>query len=546
MCCPHCRPQTASVLDGEKQARINDMPLAQKREKLVQIVEEGERELKRLQSISEFITTQTIELDACMLRVKLLLTPISTLPFETLIKIFREFIEDAGGVLLTGCDRLSIPPNVLGSVCKLWREITVSTPSLWTELYVNLETGIIPAKLDMILSRSQNSLLNLKIISDWKGYESRNDDALESLARECGRWRRLSLLNPWNILCSSSFPSFSEELPNLEHLEVSYPIPESFGPLPLDMFQHATKLRSLKVAEMGPHLTLPWSQLTSIECIISTDIQENMSLCKDASILSIFFDPKYISNYALDVEHNYDFNCRDLELDLNEGTDMGNDYPHLRTNYIAIIQGISCPQLQALKITDSKSKLDSSGGAPETFPLGPIQALALQSRGQLRSLTISYIPFHPDDSFSEFLAELPLLENLSIVELATAEFPVLRTSLLEDLTAFNSTTQNDASMPQPLPLCPRLTKLEFGVGESANHFSIFAFKRLVESRWFPDRISMEVPSDGVACLRKVIFSSPADSEGAQSLMSSVFQSLHSVQEKGMDVDTGKHYDLPEI
>jgi hypothetical protein len=551
MCCPYCRPQTAKYLDAhrnleiEKKLRDNDVPPPSEQDELRKIVEEGEQELKRLHdSLTLSMNQQTSELRSFLSRMKSLLSPIRNLPSDLLSKIFLMFVEDAGGLVLPTKNHTSIPPNILSSTCKFWRDLVLSTPSLWAELNITLKTGFPTAMLEIILSRSRTSHralpLKLQISSSWMAFGPQSDEALKPLTRECSRWRWLSLVDPWNILSSLCFrTSISGYLPSLEHLKVSYSSLKHFGDVPLVISQHAPRLRTLQISEMGTHLTLPWSQFRSIQCSISTRVWENMALCKDAPTLSVSLHAKRLGSSAVNVGHGLDLGCRNLELDIT-GRVVVYDYSRLNANCTAILQGISSPHLRELKITDSESAPFFLYGDLLFFPLRPIRTLALQSGGKLRSLTIAHLPFHPNDSFSDFLSELPLLESLTIVELSDVTPPdplfaptILRVPLLEGFTVAHPIDEN---YPKTSTLCPRLTKLDFGVGSPPDHFSVSTFQKLVESRWLPDR---EV--DGVVCLQEVIISSCHFFSDKFCVKDLVVRSLKSVQEKGMAISVGQHY-----
>lgn len=54
-----------------------------------------------------------------------------SLPPEILTAIFQAYVDDAGGLCtLPGNAGPVIPPNILGRVCRLWRDLTFSPAAL--------------------------------------------------------------------------------------------------------------------------------------------------------------------------------------------------------------------------------------------------------------------------------------------------------------------------------------------------------------------------------------------------------------------------------
>jgi hypothetical protein len=470
-------------------------------------------------------------------RTKSLLNTIGTLPPEVLITIFQIYVDDAGGIALIGSSPLRIPPNIPASVCRLWRDLTLSTATLWTDLSVTLWGIIQPEMLEIVLSRSYGSPLNLQIV----GYQQGSGvDTLQTLVNESHRWRCLSLIRSSQISLSS-FKHIA--LPSLEHLRVHCPAVEDYSNeiLPLRILECAPKLKSFEGPVIRAYLPLPWLQLTSIRCTILEDLMESMLLCSGASFLSISFDPNYIfpPDEGDITKPSINFDCTDLELNIIQE-------PKYMATSSAVFMGISCPKLRRLGVKNKGSSGYREHYVPALLELQPIQKLALQSHGQLRSLSITHIAISLEGSFSDLFSELPLLENLTIVEyrwLSASEKnillapSILHTPLLDDLTALRE-NQADTESPHIRPLLPRLQTLEIGVGFPSSHFSVSAFQSLVESRWLPNG---EHGEDGVVCLREVIFSSGGKHWEADFLEDKVMDSLKSVVQMGMKVRTGKHY-----
>ncbi|KAJ7742585.1 hypothetical protein B0H16DRAFT_1563054 [Mycena metata] len=163
--------------------------------------------------------------------------PVLTLPTEIVSEIFVHFLPYPKTPSFTG--RSS--PNVLGQICSNWREIALSTPSLWRAITLHLWNGRrLDQKLRLLeiwLQRSGSRLLSIRIYGALDG-----NPFAHAIAAHSDRWEhlRIDALNDIDL----PIPTFSA-IP-----------PHTFSPL----------LRSVAVSYWGAHClrVLPWSQLTAL------------------------------------------------------------------------------------------------------------------------------------------------------------------------------------------------------------------------------------------------------------------------------------------
>ncbi|KAJ7771081.1 hypothetical protein DFH07DRAFT_241076 [Mycena maculata] len=192
-----------------------------------------------------------------------------TLPPEILALIFERCIPTEIQVPFTRASK-NIAPLLLGRISRTWRDISLSTPSLWCSLRLTLDRS--DARLALLqawLARSGCLPLTLELV-----YFHRNDglppDALVDILRpHAHQFKVLRLRLPGaDIVRLAQWP-----LPLLQDLDFRWTVgtqpPEA---LPLTgLFARAPALRKFTIAGgMLPavlsHDVFPWAQLTQITC----------------------------------------------------------------------------------------------------------------------------------------------------------------------------------------------------------------------------------------------------------------------------------------
>ena len=218
-----------------------------------------------------------------LLVAKSLLSPIRRLPVEVLLHIFAFCSDDneitctntrhVGGNLeeIEATLRIVMYPLRLMKVCRSWKLIVASNPSLWSILSVNIL--ITPTDVTMgeamehavasVLRASRNHPLEIAL---WQipGFGGSLHASIMLCVAECRRWSWASLTFPdLQALCDGQLQSLQGNVPLLEHVELySEARVEETHILAI-----APRLRSVKV-EYSPtsKIALPWSQLHYVEC----------------------------------------------------------------------------------------------------------------------------------------------------------------------------------------------------------------------------------------------------------------------------------------
>ncbi|KAG8910767.1 hypothetical protein FRC01_006143 [Tulasnella sp. 417] len=119
----------------------------------------------------------------------------NNLPAEILSAIFLDVLpyyedldEDTMGHQLSR--------KILSLVCKLWRQVVVSTPTLWS--LFDIDTNSDPAKIRLQVERAKSAFLNVRLRLDFGGFcgpysETTFGEAIAAVATKAGQWRSLCI-----------------------------------------------------------------------------------------------------------------------------------------------------------------------------------------------------------------------------------------------------------------------------------------------------------------------------------------------------------------
>ncbi|KAJ7818137.1 hypothetical protein B0H13DRAFT_2682936 [Mycena leptocephala] len=208
--------------------------------------------------------------------------PVLTLPNEIVSDIFMHFLPDYPPFPpLTGL----LSPTLLTRICRKWREIALSTPTLWSAI-TSYNDGI-PVKqkahlFELWLKSSRPRPLSLQILGM---------DAAEILATVMphrARWEHLVFFLPL-----SSLPVIDGPMPLLRHLNLSFF--DAADATEVFAFCDAPLLRSVILEDVAvTSIMLPWAQLTSLtllsvapwECVPILQKTSNLVHCE----LKVYFD----------------------------------------------------------------------------------------------------------------------------------------------------------------------------------------------------------------------------------------------------------------
>ncbi|KAJ7659173.1 hypothetical protein DFH06DRAFT_1297325 [Mycena polygramma] len=207
----------------------------------------------------------SLERSALQLHLDAYIYPVSTLPNEVVSEVFLH--------TLPTWDLYADPLNrglqsslLLGGICRKWREISISTPSLWTRIEIWLDNVASHDNklrlLDIWLTRSRACPLFITIMADGR-LDARDRFScrafVEAIVPHCGRWDTLHLTVPFRDL-----PLLRGKWPMLRELALDILDVDEEALAPVHVFDPAPKLTNIMILPtLSPHrIVFPWTQLT--------------------------------------------------------------------------------------------------------------------------------------------------------------------------------------------------------------------------------------------------------------------------------------------
>ncbi|KAJ8075570.1 hypothetical protein PM082_021200 [Marasmius tenuissimus] len=228
------------------------------------------------------------ELVSALHSLENLSSAIFALPDELLALIFELLVEgDTMGHTMSK----SAGPWIIAQTCRRWRQLALSTPSLWTLIRVHsLFLSRQPIKvLKTWLERSQGHPLScLLYMNNSPSVAEIEDDIFQLVLENSYRWRHLEMdLDSRYNLYSRIASSKALHFPLLQSLRIFVDIPGAPNdrlPLPLPLLSDATltapSLTDVSLLILAPSsfesiLALPWSQLTELSISFATSTRFN-------------------------------------------------------------------------------------------------------------------------------------------------------------------------------------------------------------------------------------------------------------------------------
>ncbi|KAJ7137273.1 hypothetical protein C8R46DRAFT_1138034 [Mycena filopes] len=195
--------------------------------------------------------------------------PVLTLPVELILEIFCwTLVPPWAETEITPLER----PLRLGQICRLWRDVALSTPSLYSTLDIPLRRQIPQSylsRIQTVVSRTAALPLTISLTAQYRvagGSEAVRlramADLLNILAPHSRAWADISFKTPPDPL--NTLSPIHHQLPQLRSLALLLefmPADGLFG----TMFNDAPRLRKLHLSNFGSQKSaLPWAQLTSL------------------------------------------------------------------------------------------------------------------------------------------------------------------------------------------------------------------------------------------------------------------------------------------
>ncbi|KAJ7606250.1 hypothetical protein FB45DRAFT_848046 [Roridomyces roridus] len=376
---------------------------------------------------------------------KAVIAPVRRLPPELVCEIFSRVPRKTRTLL----DETIIPepPWRLGHICRSWRQIALTYPSLWnsfTLIQAPYLSHYFPrAMIETQLIHAGHAPLHINF--DWREEDTQSSFPWDLFLPLCHRWASLRIQLP-DIQSAEVFLKSLQvtkgNLPQLEKIEFLIDCDEPW-PLQWDLFTTAPRLRDVLITNLGferysPQFSIPWAQITRYSGVFSA-VQQFDILCSATNLVecSISFDA-FHSNLG-DVV---------VELPLLR---------KLRVEVSGILAHIVAPALENLLVCDA--------GVEDSTAADAVANFIRRSSCRLRMLV--FTAHSPAEAVVSLLTLFASLEHLVVDGICEEDVA----SLCAVFTAMQSNSN----------VCPNLRSIALGWYDDQHDWGT-AFFRMVQSR----------------------------------------------------------------
>lgn len=185
-------------------------------------------------------------------------------------------------------------PQNLGEVCRFWRDITLSTPALWSKMWIYHPQRAQVQRVAMWLGRSRGYPLDITIVQFAHNVTPKDhgatDEILLLLIEQVHRWKRIY----FHFASTAQQPLLTLPLGAPISLESAYVNTWNWEHTSADRFWkvlHSTpSLRHAKWASYTKGLPshVPWAQLTDITVYHGLSVEECISILRGCQHLVAF------------------------------------------------------------------------------------------------------------------------------------------------------------------------------------------------------------------------------------------------------------------
>ncbi|KAJ7147643.1 hypothetical protein C8R43DRAFT_1237164 [Mycena crocata] len=383
-----------------------------------------------------------------------ILSPLRRIPPEVLAEIFSWTLPSAGDLLNSGfLLHWKEAPWMLTHICGRWRTVALSTPSLWSLVFIDFQDqSFSPNPLRTVLETQIARANKLKI--HFYGAENKNDvlqvEMLELLAEHSFRWEEFHV-----SLTSFLLPvvaTLRDRLPALRRLGVNWDTAESQGSV-VDCFENSPALiEAHAYNEFSPvSIPLPMHQLKRYQR------DGPWEMHRDALALG-----SNLVQARIEIDYNHSWPVSDDSIELL----------HLRRLYVSqttVLDYIRAPALDELAFCVEE-------GYASSDILCHVQPFILRSSSNLRRLCLSGTP---DARFTtEILEKFPSLTELVIILIDLEDdlrgLELAANTLIIELTTLKPNGKAAIS--------PQLSTIYFGC-EDETYFDYSLYLKMLQSRW---------------------------------------------------------------
>ncbi|THV05860.1 hypothetical protein K435DRAFT_62057 [Dendrothele bispora CBS 962.96] len=324
-----------------------------------QLLKECEDDLGKFQKEIDTLRRTTAKLERDMHTLELYVkelrcisAPVRKLPPEILIEIFRNVcsvIDKEAGNDLRSRKIRDVPTLVLASVCSAWREIVVSTPSLWSHFSMSDDPAITSRRLlNLFLERASTTPLHFHLESSENDYGN-----FTEILNAGDRWGSACLNIPNLFTGIDILPQLAfSDFPRLTRLEVN--CGNSFGgqlPFagPRILFPLRTEIPhlrsiSLRACFISPVPTPNFVQELDVTAISPRDVVSLLESCSMVTNLTIRY-------CVFQVERLPSIRAKEVKNLLIRWNSFHESFPDGRPSEI-LMQLLTVPKLESLKLMD--------------------------------------------------------------------------------------------------------------------------------------------------------------------------------------------------
>ncbi|KAJ6471906.1 hypothetical protein C8R45DRAFT_414324 [Mycena sanguinolenta] len=376
-----------------------------------------------------------------------ILSPLRRMPPEILAEIFS-WTAPKQIQRRRDTPRPKLPwPWALTRISRRWRDIVVSTPSLWSRVVIDFEAYPTPSyslpMLEAQIARAQKLKIHL-YGSEFESSSKYQVEMFRYLAQHSSRWEEFYFHSTRAL--SPLLADIRGQVPSLRVLRIQWndDRDDSDGAAePIDFVESAPSLVDVGVfnAFTPMPISLPAHQLTRYELRAPWDMHKAI-LTRAPNLVEAHIDVRFGNESWLDTGEIIDL----PELD------------RLYTSTLGVLRYIRTPVLQGLALSPSS--------ADRTFIVSELKSFLSRSACTLRRLCLSQLRY--SDIAIAILKTIPSLTEFGIM-LFTFNFGL--ENLMEEL---------GARFASEAIVAPQLSTVLFG---NTYRTSGSAFAEMVESRW---------------------------------------------------------------
>lgn len=368
-----------------------------------------------------------------------LVAPIRRLPDEILAEIFNLTVDDRR--LSDRSFRCHLQPLVLGQICRHWREVSLSTPAIWSQIEIDFsEIEKRAPMINLFLERAKITPLSLRLMAQWSSHSILETDCgtkLDNFMSSCERWQALHIIGGTSLHTLISKVKHSMLALHTLSLTDDTFMDENI----IHAYESAPRLRYLSLVGGGSlpkRLRLPWDQLTEIQIerpISSVDQMAMqpwsvadclfiLDICPKLTALTLGYVLDWPSNSTYRDTHHHNLRTLQCYGDVTE-----------------LLARLILPSLQSLQLFYN---IDDEDLRPRlNVPVAEISRLVERSSCVLKDFTLSVNSFPPQ--------VISCLQSLTELEALHVRSDCCN-ALLKALTVCTSNGTHQ--------LCPWLTRIE--------------------------------------------------------------------------------------